>query len=228
MLNQKIYILKLNFSFLALAIGFFTNQGCATNNLLKSTGIFRSGNGESMRNSALIIVDLQNDFCPKGSLAVKDGDKIIPTVNALIKRYKSLGNPIYATRDWHPSNHMSFKSSGGPWPVHCVQNTPGAAFHPDLIIDDAIVINKGSLVDEEAYSGFNGTNLAQKLKERGVTDLTICGLATDYCVKATVLDGINSGFTVTVIKDGIRGVNVKPEDSKKALEAMMSAGAVIK
>ncbi len=227
MLNQKKFILKIKFSSLTLALGLFLNQGCTTMNLLKSKELSSPNKENPIQNSALIIVDLQNDFCPKGSLAVKDGDKIIPTVNTLIKKYKASGSPIYATRDWHPPNHTSFKNSGGPWPIHCVQNTPGAAFHPDLMIDQAVVISKGTLIDEEAYSGFNGTDLEKKLKKEGITNLTVCGLATDYCVKATVIDGINAGFSVTVIREGIRGVNVEPEDSKKALDEMEAAGATI-
>ncbi len=179
-----------------------------------------------MNRIALIIVDLQNDFCPGGALVVPSGDEIVPVVNHLVDRFLAAGLPIFATRDWHPENHCSFIPQGGPWPDHCVQNTEGARFHPDLRLpDSALIVSKADSPGRDAYSGFEGTDLAQQLNRLGVEELIVCGLATDYCVKATVLDGIKNGFGVTVVEDGIRGVNVHPGDSEKALRQMKDAGA---
>ncbi|MEE9167053.1 MAG: bifunctional nicotinamidase/pyrazinamidase [Candidatus Neomarinimicrobiota bacterium] len=181
-----------------------------------------------MTKHALIIVDLQNDFCPGGSLAVTDGDKIVPVVNRLIRTFEEAGQPIFATRDWHPANHCSFQDQGGPWPPHCVQNTIGAEFHPDLKLPPgATVISKATSAQREAYSGFDGTDLASRLKLAEVDTVTVCGLATDYCVKGTVSDGLSEGFKVTVVENGIRGVNVKPGDSEKALTEMKRNGALV-
>jgi len=177
---------------------------------------------------ALVIVDLQNDFCPGGSLPVPDGDKIVPIVNELIETFSRAGLPIFATRDWHPADHVSFKEQGGIWPPHCVQNTPGAEFHPDLRLPEGTaVISKAYSQERDAYSGFDGTNLEAPLKEAGVDQIVVCGLATDYCVKATVLDGLKAGLGVTVVEDAIRGVNVQPGDSQKALDEMKAAGAIL-
>jgi nicotinamidase/pyrazinamidase len=180
--------------------------------------------GESRR--ALIIVDVQRDFCPGGALPVADGDKIIPAVNELTDAFERAGLPVFFTRDWHPKNHASFKASGGPWPPHCVQNTPGAKFHPSLAVPPhAEVIDKGTLQAEDAYSGFQGTDLARKLRGLGVTQICVAGLATDYCVKNTVLDGTAQGFETYVVADCVRGVNLTPTDSAAALTEMLSRGA---
>ena len=179
-----------------------------------------------MSKQALVIVDLQNDFCPGGSLAVPDGDRIVPAVNELIERFSRAGLPIFATRDWHPENHVSFKAQGGLWPPHCVQNTPGARFHPGLRLpDSATVISKADSEEKDAYSGFEGTDLAAHLKEAGVDRIVVCGLATDYCVKATALDGLRAGLKVVVVEDAIRGVDVQPGDAEKALAELQKAGA---
>lgn len=172
---------------------------------------------------ALIIVDLQNDFCPGGALAVPDGDKIVPVVNALIPYFSK----IYATQDWHPRDHISFKDQGGIWPPHCVAGTPGAELHPKLRAGKAIRIRKGTDRAKEAYSGFQGTDLAEIMKNIGVSRVIICGLATDYCVKATALDAINSGFDVVVISDAVKGVDLNPGDSARALGLMLEAGIEI-
>ncbi len=172
---------------------------------------------------ALVIVDLQNDFCPGGALAVRDGDKIVPLVNAMIPKFEY----VFTTQDWHPPDHISFEAQGGTWPPHCVVGTPGADLHPDLLVESAIQIRKGGESDKETYSGFEGTDLEDQLKDRGVERIFVCGLATDYCVKATVLDGIRSGFKVMVIADAIKGVEVKPGDSSVAIENMKGAGATI-
>jgi nicotinamidase/pyrazinamidase len=177
--------------------------------------------------SALIIVDVQVDFCPGGALPVPDGDKIIPFINRYIKIFKENNLPIIATRDWHPPNHISFKPYGGIWPIHCVQNTPGAAFHPKLKLpNDVIIISKATEPNKEAYSGFEGTELSSILNSKGVRRLFIGGLATDYCVKNTVLDALKLGFQAFLLLDGTKGVNVNPDDSKKAIEEMVRKGAV--
>ena len=181
-----------------------------------------------MAATALIIVDLQNDFCPGGSLAVPEGDLVVPVVNALIARFTSEGSPIIATRDWHVADHISFVAQGGIWPPHCVQATRGAQFHPDLRLpDDAVFISKGERQDRDAYSGFDGTDLADRLKALAVDKLVVCGLATDYCVKATVLDGLEAGFGVEVMAAGIRGVEVAAGDSQRAIDKMVERGAVM-
>lgn len=177
-------------------------------------------------NYALIAVDIQNDFCPGGALAVKHGDRIIKPLNKLIEFFDRLEFPIIFTRDWHPPNHRSFKEYGGIWPVHCVRGTKGAEFHPLLKVPkDAIIISKATEPDSEAYSGFQGTDLAQILKRLGSNKLFIGGLATDYCVKNTVIDALNNGFEVSVIKDCIKGVNLKKTDSATAIRYMLSKGA---
>lgn len=177
--------------------------------------------------SALIVVDVQVDFCPGGALPVPDGDRIIPFINRYIKMFKENNLPVIATRDWHPPNHISFKPYGGVWPIHCVQNTPGAAFHPKLKLpNDVIVISKATEPNKEAYSGFEGTDLSNILKSKGIKRLFIGGLATDYCVKNTVLDALKLGFQVFLLLDGTKGVNVNPDDSKKAIEEMIRKGAI--
>ena len=181
-----------------------------------------------MNNKALIIVDLQNDFCPGGSLAVSEGDQIIPVVNRLIEKFTQMGNPIFTTRDWHPRDHSSFEEQGGIWPSHCIQDTQGAEFHPEIQIpEDATIISKATSKEKDAYSGFEETELSELLKRAGVEDIFVSGLATDYCVKATALQGLKEGFRVTVIKDAIRGVNVQPDDSAKALTDMKAVGVNI-
>ena len=175
---------------------------------------------------ALIIVDLQNDFCPGGSLAVPEGDEIVPAVNGLIDRFIQADNPIFATRDWHPQGHISFQAQGGIWPPHCIQNSPGAEFHPQLRLPtEATVITKGDRQDRDAYSGFDGTTLADQLRGAGVARLVVCGLATDYCVRATALDALKAGFKVEVRSEAIRGVEVNPGDTGAALAEMQAAGA---
>lgn len=175
------------------------------------------------KTDALIIVDVQNDFCPGGALAVPEGDKIVPVINQLIQKF----DKVYTTQDWHPEDHISFKKQGGIWPPHCVANTKGADFHPGLKVENAIHIFKGTDKNKEAYSGFQGTDLSGKLKENGIRRIFITGLATDYCVKATALDGLKQGFEVVVISDAIKGVDVNPDDSKKALQEMKDAGVFI-
>ncbi|WP_029520879.1 nicotinamidase [Persephonella sp. IF05-L8] len=177
---------------------------------------------------ALIVVDMQNDFMPGGALPVPDGDKIVPVLNQYIKLFADRGNPVYFTRDWHPSDHISFKGHGGIWPPHCVQDTEGAKFHPELQIplDNKFIISKGTSRDFDAYSGFQGTILDQLLKERGIKRLFVGGVATDYCVKNTVLGGLNLGYQVFVLEDAIKGVEANKGDIEKAIKQMLEKGAV--
>jgi nicotinamidase/pyrazinamidase len=176
--------------------------------------------------AALIVVDAQNDFCPGGALAVPEGDQVIPVLNEYIRIFLSLSIPIYFTRDWHPADHISFKPQGGIWPPHCIQGTKGAAFHPLLSLpDEAVIISKGSDLMEDAYSGFQGTGLADRLKRQGIRRLFIGGLATDYCVKNTVLDALEAGFETIYLADASRGVEVAPGDTSKAISDIQEGGA---
>ena len=175
---------------------------------------------------ALIIVDVQRDFCPGGALPVPDGDRVVPVLNEYIHRFREAGAYIYATRDWHPPNHKSFREYGGIWPVHCVQGSVGAEFHPDLKLPgDVIVISKATDPNREAYSGFEGTNLLEDLRDKGVRRVFIGGLATDYCVKSTVLDALRYGFETYLLVDAIRGVDLNPGDSERAIREMVNEGA---
>ncbi len=170
----------------------------------------------------LLIVDVQNDFCPGGALAVKDGDKVVPVINSIIDKF----DLVLASKDWHPVDSVHFEK----WPVHCVQNTYGAEFHPDLQVDkiDRVLL-KGTQNKDDGYSVFDATNisLADFLREEGVTDLYVCGLATDYCVKATALDACKQGFRTYVITDAVAAVNLNGGDDKKALEEMSSQGCIL-
>ena len=175
---------------------------------------------------ALVIVDFQNDFCPGGALAVPDGDAIAARLNDLASSDEF--DLVVATRDWHPPDHGSFAEQGGPWPVHCVAGTSGAELHHALDptpID--MVVDKGQDPATEGYSGFEGTELAELLRERGIDQITVTGLATDYCVKNTALDALREGFAVTVDSTATRGVEVEPGDSERALEAVREAGASV-
>ncbi|SRR6266496_1549746 len=177
--------------------------------------------------SALIIVDVQNDFCPGGALAVARGDEVVAPLNKLIKEFLERGAPVFKTRDWHPAQTKHFAEYGGTWPVHCVQGTWGAEFHPTLIDDPRIqVISKG-LGDEDSYSAFDGTDLASQLRKLGVEKVLVGGLATDYCVKNTVLDALKEGFAVKALIDAMRPVDLKPGDGDQAIEEMRAAGVVI-
>ncbi len=177
------------------------------------------------KHTALVVVDIQNDFCPGGALPVAEGDKVVPILNKYIEKFRNAGAPIIFTRDWHPPDHSSFKAQGGPWPPHCVQNSEGARFHPNLLIpQEGEIVSKADKRDE-AYSFFKGTDLATKLRGRGIKRLLVGGLATDYCVKETVLDGLKYGFEVFHLDDASRGVNVNPDDSEQALREMVAKGA---
>jgi nicotinamidase/pyrazinamidase len=183
------------------------------------------------RTDALIIVDVQNDFCPGGALAVPVGDEVVPVLNRYAERFARAGAPVLASRDWHPARTRHFKEFGGAWPPHCVQGTAGAALHPALRLPPgATVFSKGMDPEEDAYSCFQaedpeGLPFAAALGERGILHLFVGGLATDYCVKATVIDALHEGFEVVVLEDAVRAVDVQPGDGARALEAMKIAGA---
>ena len=181
---------------------------------------------------ALIVVDVQNDFCPGGALAVRNGDDVVAVLNRYIEKFLEARLPIFATRDWHPEKTSHFNSYGGPWPTHCVQHSRGAEFHPGLRLGPGVVVvSKGAGVDEDGYSGFQGRDssgapLAELLRERGVETIFVGGLATDYCVKHTALDGIKQGFRVILIGDAVRGVDLNPNDSARAVKEISDAGAL--
>ncbi len=178
------------------------------------------------RGDALIVVDVQRDFLPGGSLAVPDGDQVVPVINGWVERFAELDLPVFATRDWHPPDHCSFVEQGGTWPPHCVADTHGAVFADDLRLPgDATVISKATSPAADAYSGFDGTDLAERLNASGVKRVFVGGLATDYCVLATVRDALAAGFDVFVIEDAVRAVDVDPGDGDRALEAMRGLGA---
>ena len=180
------------------------------------------------RRSALVLVDIQRDFCRGGALAVPDGDAVVPAANRWIARARAEGMPIISSRDWHPADHVSFRAQGGPWPPHCVQGSPGAEFHPDLAVPaDVHVVSKGSDPDFDAFSAFDGTGLADRLHALGVERLFIGGLALEYCVRATVLDALAAGFEAHLLLDATRALEVNPGDAEAALAEMTRAGAVV-
>lgn len=177
---------------------------------------------------ALIVVDVQNDFCAGGALEVADADTIVPIINRVARRFKH----VVLTRDWHPANHVSFSDNpqfvDGSWPAHCVQHSHGASFHNDLAIpDNAEIVSKATQPDREAYSDFDNTGLDLTLREKGVTRIFVCGLATDYCVKATALDGVRCGFNTVLIEDACRGVDNPKGTVDQALRAMREAGVTM-
>ncbi|WJW76564.1 nicotinamidase [Thiohalobacter sp. IOR34] len=175
---------------------------------------------------ALLIVDVQNDFLPGGSLAVPEGDRVIPPLNRCAALFDRLGLPVIATRDWHPRDHCSFREQGGPWPAHCIAGTPGAAFPETLQLPaNTLIVSKATHASQEAYSGFQGTGLESRLREAGVERLFIGGLATDYCVLETVRDALRAGFRVVLLGDAVRAVDVRPGDGERALQEMLGAGA---
>lgn len=176
---------------------------------------------------ALIVVDVQNDFCPGGALAVPNGDEVVAPLNGLIEEFLSRDEPVYKSRDWHPPKTKHFADQGGTWPVHCVQETRGAEFHPELLDDPRITIISKGTGDESNYSAFDGTDLAARLKEQGVEEIWVGGLATDYCVKQTVLDALREGFKVKAIANAMRPVELQPGDGERAIEVMRRSGAEI-
>jgi nicotinamidase/pyrazinamidase len=182
------------------------------------------------RRSALLVVDMQIDFCPGGSLAVPGGDAIIPVINRYIELFRSRGLPVIATRDWHHPVTRHFREFGGLWPPHCVQGSAGALFHPELRLPgDVVVVSKGMDPARDDYSSFRATletglTLREHLENAGVTKLYLCGLATDYCVRDTSLDALKAGLGVTVLQDAVRGVDLEAGDSARALEEITRMG----
>ncbi len=175
---------------------------------------------------ALLVVDVQKDFLPGGALAVARGDEVLAPLNRALRAFERAGRPIYASRDWHPAHHCSFKARGGPWPPHCVAGTPGAGFADGLALPaSAVVVSKASTPDADAYSAFGGTDLAVRLHHDGVRRVVVGGLATDYCVLNTVLDARAAGFEVLVLTDAVRAVEVRPGDGERALDTMRKANA---
>lgn len=179
------------------------------------------------KDDALLVVDVQSDFLPGGKLAVPEGDAVVPALNRYIRLAGKKALLVIASRDWHPPKHCSFRGQGGVWPEHCLRDTPGAAFAQDLALPaGAEVVNKATREEAEAYSAFEGTGLAERLRARGIKRLLIGGLATDYCVLNTVRDALKAGFEVLLLKDAIRAVDVKPGDGARAEEEMCRAGAI--
>jgi nicotinamidase/pyrazinamidase len=176
---------------------------------------------------ALLIIDAQNDFLPGGALAVPAGDEILPRVRELIG--SGAFDLVVATRDWHPADHASFSGQGGPWPPHCVQGTPGAEISDELPRQEIdVVIDAGYEPQLEGYSGFEETGLAKVLRDRGIERVTVVGLATDYCVRHTARDALAEGFDVTIDRGGVRGIDVEPGDSERALAELAEAGAQLR
>jgi nicotinamidase/pyrazinamidase len=173
---------------------------------------------------ALILVDVQNDVCPGGALAVEEGDAVVAPINALAERFPL----VIATRDWHPANHGSFRDQGGPWPMHCVHGTPGAELHPGLDREHIdVIVDKGQAPDREGYSGFEDTPLESLLRERSVDTVHVAGLALDYCVRATALDARRAGFGVVVHREATRAVEAAPGDGERAVQDLREAGATV-
>ena len=175
---------------------------------------------------ALLVVDVQNDFLPGGSLAVPHGDEVIPPLNHCLALFGARKLPVYASRDWHPVDHCSFRARGGPWPPHCMANTDGAMFAQNLRLPrDVVVISKADTADKDAYSAFGSTDLALCLKAAAVRRLFVGGLATDYCVLNTVKDAVALGYPVVLLTDAVRAVEVSPGDGDRALDEMRKLGA---
>ena len=182
--------------------------------------------------SALLIVDVQRDFCRGGALAVRDGDEVVAPINRVAAAAHAAGAPVFASRDWHPLSSTHFAAHGGAWPFHCVQDTAGAGFHPDLVLPAGTrIVTKGDTpIDPEGYDAFDGhlddgTSLAEALHALHVTHVVVAGLATDYCVKNSVLGARRAGFQATVLSDAVRAVDVQPGDGPKAVADMIAAGA---
>jgi len=177
--------------------------------------------------SALILVDVQRDFLPGGALGVPDGDAVVPVLNRYIEAFAHQQRPIFATRDWHPADHCSFAAQGGPWPPHCIAGSAGAGFADALHLPpETIIVSKADTPEADAYSGFEGTTLDSALKQRGIRQVHIGGLATDYCVLNTVLDALKLGYRVHLLTDAIRAVDVEPGDGEHAITRMQAAGAM--
>lgn len=176
---------------------------------------------------ALLVIDMQVDFLPGGALGVAGGHEVVAPINHLIALYGAAGAPVFASRDWHPQDHCSFQAQGGPWPPHCMADTPGAQFAAELALpDDAVVISKATTAAVDAYSAFSGTDLPAQLRARGVERVAVVGLATDYCVLNTVTDALEEGFTTLLVPEAMRAVEVQAGDGRRALDRMVARGAV--
>ena len=177
---------------------------------------------------ALLVVDVQRDFLPGGALGVEHGDEVIERLNGYMEAFATRRLPIILTRDWHPADHCSFLAEGGRWPSHCVQDSPGASWPEGLRIPStAHIISKGTQSHAEAYSGFSGTSLLAVPRELNVRRVFVGGLATDYCVHATVIDARANAFDVVVLTDAVRAVNAQPGDDERAIREMIDHGAVL-
>jgi nicotinamidase/pyrazinamidase len=175
---------------------------------------------------ALLIVDVQNDFCPGGALPIGNGDQVVPVINRWIADFTELRLPVYASRDWHPNDHLSFTPGGGKWPPHCIQDTPGAAFHPDLRLPpSAVIITKGVRFDQDQYSAFDQTGLESHLRRKGIVRVFVAGIALDVCVLATVMDALRAGLKVLLILEGTRPVTAS--GGSEALARMQADGAAV-
>ncbi|OHC70202.1 MAG: nicotinamidase [Rhodocyclales bacterium GWA2_65_20] len=175
---------------------------------------------------ALVVVDLQNDFLPGGSLAVPDGDAVLPPLNGYVELFVRHALPVFATRDWHPPDHCSFRSQDGSWPPHCIAGSAGARFAAALHLPaDATLVSKATQAESDAYSGFGGTELDAMLRAAGARRLFVGGLATDYCVLNTVKDALGFGYAVLLLGDAVRAVDVVPGDGARALAEMIGLGA---
>ncbi len=189
--------------------------------------LLKTQNIKLQTGDALLVVDIQYDFLPGGSLGVPDGDKVLPALNQYIKIFRQADLPVFASRDWHPPNHSSFREQGGPWPPHCVAGTPGAEFDTRLKLPaGTVIISKATQIDTEAYSALDNTGLDPKLKQLHIKRLFIGGLATDYCVVNTVKDALKLEYHVFVLLDGSMAINVQINDERNAIKEMKSLGAV--
>ena len=184
--------------------------------------------------TAVLVIDVQRDFCSGGALAVPGGDTVVPVLNEVLRAAADRRMPVYASRDWHPASTRHFVTGGGVWPVHCVAGSDGARFHPDLRLPaSAAVVSKGVGADEDGFSAFDGRledgrTLDESLRASGVTHLLAGGLATDYCVRHTVLDALRRGWSVTLLTDAISAVDLEPDDGTRALDEMRIAGAALR
>lgn len=185
------------------------------------------------RSTALLVVDVQTDFCPGGALAVREGDRVVPVVNVLAAAVARAGGPVFASRDWHPGASRHFAAQGGPWPRHCVQETAGARFHPALRLPaGTTIVTKGDSLNDDGYDAFegrtsDGRGLADALRQAGVRRVLVVGLATDYCVRASALGALAAGFETVVVEDAVRPVDVTPGDGQRALAEMRAAGVLL-
>ena len=193
--------------------------------------MIRGSNQGREPHQALLVVDVQRDFCPGGALVAPGGSRLVPVINRYIAEARDRGLPVYASRDWHPAVTTHFKAYGGQWPPHCVQGTPGAEFHPDLKLPaDVLVISKGDHPEASGYSVVDGHTPTGKsflddLRDRGIDSLYVAGIATEYCVKSSVVDALRAGLDVTVLSDAVTGIDVNPGDADRALADMRHAGA---